>query len=255
MLKTWLSHPLTRGIPLDDERLTPLRRQIILSKPFLKRIYEDWYGQIVVSIPSGREPVLELGSGAGFLQERLPDVLTSEILFGAKVDVMLDATALPLAAAALRAIVMIDVLHHIPQPRSFFDEAARCIRPGGRIVMIEPWVTRWSQLVYQNMHHEPFNPATPQWEFPSTGPLSGANGALPWIVFKRDRSQFEREFPCWRIQEIEPQMPFRYIVSGGISMRSLVPGWTYAGWRALESALAPWRNSLGMFAKIVVERS
>jgi len=42
---------------------------------------------------------------------------------------------------SLRAIVMTDVLHHIPNVESFFAEAARCVRPGGVIVMIEPWLT------------------------------------------------------------------------------------------------------------------
>jgi hypothetical protein len=61
--------------------------------------------------------------------------------------------------------------------------------------MIEPWVTPWSRLVYTRMHHEPFVPAAAQWEFLTTGPLSGANGALPYILFSRDRAQFELEFP------------------------------------------------------------
>ena len=56
------------------------------------------------------------------------------------------------------------------------------------------WVTRWSRWIYGRFHHEPFDPQRADWEFPLSGPLSGANGALPWIIFQRDREQFEREW-------------------------------------------------------------
>jgi hypothetical protein len=150
---------------------------------------------------------------------------------------------------------MVDVLHHLSAPRRFFAEAARCVRPDGAMVMIEPWVTRWSKLIYGNLHHEPFRPDACEWEFPTTGPLSGANGALPWIVFERDRAQFAREFPAWEIHRIEVGMPFRYLVSGGISMRSLMPNWSFALWRKLEDTLEPWMRTLGMFARITLRRT
>ena len=68
-------------------------------------------------------------------------------------------------------------------PAGFLAESARCVRAGGALVMIEPWVSRWSRFVYTRFHHEPFDPDSPRWEVPQTGPLSGANGALPWILF------------------------------------------------------------------------
>jgi hypothetical protein len=146
------------------------------------------------------------------------------------------------------------VLHHLPQPRAFLSEAARCVQPGGVLVMIEPWVTRWSRLIYGRLHHEPFEPAVQEWEFPPSGPLSGTNGALPWIIFERDRVQFEREFAEWQIQEIRLGMPFRYLVSGGISMKALMPGWTFSVWRRMENALRLWMKDLAMFALIVLKR-
>jgi hypothetical protein len=121
--------------------------------------------------------------------------------------------------------------------------------------MIEPWVTAWSKLVYSKLHHEPFQPEAQQWEFPSTGPLSGANGALPWMLFERDRTQFTREFPAWAIRKTEVQMPFRYMLSGGLSMRSLMPSWSFNVWNGLERVLQPWMRSLGMFAFVTLERT
>src|SRR5574341_645760 len=184
MIKFWLQHPLTRGMDIDDRRVTGLRKRIIREKVFLRRIYHGWYVALAAIVPDGPGGVL-------------------------------DGQCLPFPNGVLRAIVMTDVFHHLPRPAVFLEEAARCVCPGGVLAMNEPWVTPWSSLVYGRLHHEPFQPHAAEWNFPSAGPLSGANSALPWIVFKRDRDQFERRFPEWQIGTIHLHMPFRYLLSGG----------------------------------------
>lgn len=250
MLRELLAHPLTRGLDLDDQRTTVLRRRIIREKKFLRRLYGEWYREIAAALPPGREPLLELGSGAGFLKELVPELITSEVFYLPGLDAVLDGQQLPLRSGVLRGIVMVDVFHHLPQPRRFLAEAARCVRSGGVVVMVEPWVTAWSGIIYRRLHQEPFHPEAAVWEFPPKGPLSGANGALPWIIFERDRRQFEREFPEWRIRKIEPGLPFRYLLSGGISLVSLSPGWTFGFWRLVERLLQPLMKQLAMFARI-----
>lgn len=120
--------------------------------------------------------------------------------------------------------------------------------------MIEPWVSTWSRPIYTHLHHEPFVPDSKDWTFPSSGPLSGANGALPWIIFQRDQREFEAEFRGLEIQTVRPFMPFRYLVSGGVSMRQLMPEATFPLWRKLESWLHPWPNHWSMFALIHLTR-
>jgi SAM-dependent methyltransferase len=254
MLHEWLKHPLTRAFDLDDPQTTELRRQIIYQKRFLYRIYFEWYQSIVHELPQGIEPVLELGSGAGFLEMFIPRLITSEVFRCSGIRVVLDARALPLGECSLRAIVMTDVLHHIPDVHSFFIEAARCVKPNGAIIMVEPWHTRWSRLIYEKLHHEPFLPEQQEWELPSGGPLSGANGALPWILFSRDRAKFELKYPEWHIKKTRVWMPLRYLVSGGVSMRDLMPEWTFELWKQIEQRIHPVAN-WGMFAFIVLERS
>lgn len=253
-MKRWLAHPLTRGLDVDDPRTTQLRRQVIQTKGFLRQIYQEWYTSIAAALPGGPGAVLELGSGAGFLSDYIPALISSELFYCPGVRLVADGQQLPFATGALRGIVMTDVLHHLPQPRRFFAEAARGVCPGGVLVLIEPWATPWSSWVYRHLHHEPFRPDATEWEFPSTGPLSGANGALPYILFERDRGQFEREFPLWRLERLNLLMPFRYLVSGGVSLRSLMPGWSFALWRGLETALQPWMPSLAMFAQVILRR-
>jgi SAM-dependent methyltransferase len=254
MLKTWLAHPLTKGLDIDDPRTTHLRQQIIREKSFLRRIYQEWYQAVAAVLPSTEGAVLELGAGAGFMRDFVPNLITSEIFYCPNVTLVLEGSRLPFAARSLRGIVMTDVLHHLAEPRLFFAEATRCVRPGGVVAMIEPWVTGWSSFVYKRLHHEPFEPATTSWELPESRPLSGANGALPWIMFARDRLKFEQEFPHWHIELVKPMMPFRYLLSGGVSLRHLTPAWSFEIWRSIETALARWDNELAMFAHIVLRR-
>jgi SAM-dependent methyltransferase len=254
LLRRLLAHPLTAGICVDDPATTELRKQIISSKPFLKAIYDEWYGMLAAGLPPGDGDVLELGSGAGYCDRFIPGLITSEVFSCPSVKLMADAQRLPFRDSSLRAIVFTDVLHHIPNVREFFAGASRCLRQGGKILMVEPWVTPWSRFVYQHFHHEPFCPEAEDWQFPTSGPLSGANGALPWIVFARDRDRFESEFPQLAIEQIRPFLPFRYLVSGGVSMRGMMPGFTHPLWLRFERMLESHMSRLGMFAFVSVRR-
>lgn len=255
MLQRFLAHPLTRDLDLDDPRTTLLRRDILRQKRFLRRIYREWYTALVAEIPRPAGRILEVGSGAGFLAEHLRGVITSEVFPLPGIRCALDATDLPIADGALGAVVGTNVLHHLGRPRSFLAEAARCLRPGGVLALVEPWVTPWSRWVYSRLHHEPFDPEAADWELPATGPLSGANGALPWILFCRDRDRFEREFPIWEIRSIQPTMPCRYLLSGGISLRFSMPAWSFPLLTRVENGLGRWQESTAMFAKIVLRRT
>jgi SAM-dependent methyltransferase len=253
-MKSLLAHPDTRDLSIDDPRTTERRRAIIQKNRFLWRIYDEWYRLIAGRIPEGPGSVFELGSGPGFLAQYIPGLITSEVFLCSDVQVVLDARLLPFSSGSLKAIAMVDVLHHIPDNRAFFKEAQRCLRPGGSVVMIEPWVSTWSRPIYTHLHHEPFELEAKDWTFPATGPLSGANGALPWIVFQRDREKFESEFRELNIVEVRPFMPFRYLVSGGVSMRQLMPEATFTLWRTLESWLGKWPQHCSMFALIYLTR-
>jgi hypothetical protein len=59
-LRSWLDHPLTRELSIDDPTTTSLRRRIIKDKPFLGKLYDEWYKNIMDSLPSGDGLILEL---------------------------------------------------------------------------------------------------------------------------------------------------------------------------------------------------
>jgi SAM-dependent methyltransferase len=251
-LKTALAHPLTRDLSIDDPETTVLRSGIIRQKTFLRCIYQAWYRLLIENIPAGEGQVTEIGSGAGFLKELYPPAITSEVFHSVNIDMVYDAISMPFKARSLRSILMVDALHHVSDPGEFFSEATRCVKSGGRCLMVEPWNTGWSRWIYTHLHHEPFD-ANGEWTIPVTGPLSGANGALPWILFERDRNLFSRRFPEWRISSITPMMPLVYLLSGGISMRSIFPAWTFPLFRKTET-LFGFEKKAAMFALIILDR-
>src|ERR1700733_6418099 len=94
-LRKLLAHPLTAGLDIDSPNTTNLRRQIIRDKVFLHRIYDEWYSSIARSLPAKPGGVLELGSGAGFLREYIPDLITSEIFSCDGIRAVIDGCDLP----------------------------------------------------------------------------------------------------------------------------------------------------------------
>jgi SAM-dependent methyltransferase len=251
-----LKLPEIRNIKdLDDPATTLLHGRILRSKPFLKNLYVDFYEQFKKAVQQPENKVLvELGSGGGFVKEVIPNIITSDILNGVDVDKVFSATDMPFEDAGVDAFFMFDVLHHIGEPRKFFAEAERCLRPGGRIVMIEPANTPWARFVYTNFHHEGFDPKG-DWELSKAGPLSQANGAIPWIIFVRDRATFEREFPRLKVVSLRNHTPMRYLISGGLTLRQLLPGFAYPVVRVLEWLLSPADNLLGMFMTVIIEKN
>ena len=239
---------------LDDPKTTLIHRDIIKAKPFLRKIYEEWYAllfQKIKNIP--QSDILEIGSGGGFLKEIYPNVITSDIMPLECCDMIFSAEKVPFGDKTLGAIVMVNVFHHIPKPSHFLKEAQRTLKIGGKIVMIEPANSLFAKFIYQNFHHEPFDP-NGGWEIESSGPLSGSNQALPYIYFERDLKKFENEFPELKVTSVKYQMPFRYLVSGGVSRKALVPSWSFGLLKFVEQVLSPLSKQLGMFQTIEIEK-
>jgi SAM-dependent methyltransferase len=225
---------------LDDPARVDALRRLIRSKPALERWYRECYAKYAACVARCPEQgdVLELGSGAGFLAEVMPDAVTSDVLPYAGVERVVDAAQLPFADASLRAILMLNVLHHLADVEAFFREAERCLVPGGRVFLVDQYLGWISTPILRYLHHEPCDPRAERWGFDTSGPLSGANGALAWIVFERDRALFEQRFPGLRIAAVRPHTPLRYFLAGGLKRWSLLPGAAFPLASALDVALS-----------------
>ena len=248
-------HPNSPG-NLDSPEVSNARRETLRSRPVLRRIYQDWYNQLISCIPSGSGEVLEIGSGGGFLQDLLPKVIRSDFLPLDEIDVQFNAcTSLPFGNASLKAILGLNVFHHLFAPRRFLQEVERCLRPGGVLALIDPWVNPWSRFIFRTFHHEPFEPEAQAWEFASTGPLSGANGALAHVIFSRDLSSFAEEFPNLQLVRQRPLTPFSYALSGGFSHSEFLPEILFEPLMYLEKQFHPVCRHFGMFAVNVLRRT
>jgi len=224
LLRNLLMHPRARGVDLESAEATAVHAELIRGKPFLRALYHRFYDDFVrahEAAPPGAR--LEVGAGGGFLDELIPGLLTVDLRPGARVSLVASALELPLGAGSTGAIFMLNVLHHLPDPGRFFEEAVRVLAPGGRIVLTEPFVSPLSRLIFKSLHHEPFEPGQRGWQTPVEGPLAGANGAVPWMIFVRDRGEFEERFPALEVRRVKPHTVSLYLLSGGVSMRSLAP--------------------------------
>ena len=197
--------------------------------------------------PSCRPPALgprvELGSGPGFARAFIPDLQLSDIVRAPWHDHELSAEALPFEDTTVGALVMVDVLHHLPTPRRFFAEAGRVLRPGGRIVMCEPYVSPLSYPIYKIFHRErlalridPLAGFDPQAAERSRDPFD-SNQAIPTLLFGRRRRLFAETFPSLALRRVVHLSGPSYPASGGFSRRAFLPRKLWSALHRMEARL------------------
>jgi len=241
---------------LDDVSREHQLHRLVQGKPALKLLYEKFYRrylQCIERCPSSGG-IVEIGSGIGFAREAVPGLIASDILPYSAVDLCADARQMPFKDKSLRAILMLNTLHHIPDAERFFREARRCLRPDGRMLIVDQYPGWLSYWVFKYLHHEPFDEKSAVWKFESTGPLSCANGALAWIIFYRDRQKFQRFFPELRIESIERHSPLCYWLAGGLKPWSLLPAICFQPASWLDDRLAAILPQCSSFVSIELVR-
>jgi SAM-dependent methyltransferase len=214
-------------------------------KPVLRAVYGDFYQRIAAACRPG--VTIEIGGGIGNLKDRLGNVFATDIQPAPWLDCVADAQRLPFASGAVANIVMVDVLHHIEYPLTFFREAARVLQPSGRVLMIEPAITWGSTLFYRLFHHEPVRTAADP--LAAGTPLAGrdpydSNQAVPTLLATRERARFHRLLPELRMTRVEWFALAAYPLSGGFKPWSLIGEGAarrlLAVERAVEPALGRW---------------
>jgi SAM-dependent methyltransferase len=241
-----------RKAEVDDvSNISNIQRKI-KTKPALKYFYEACYKKYEECLrlcPDGGV-VLEIGSGGGFAKEKIPNLVTSDVIPYPNVDKVVDATQLDFKDDSLSAIFLLNTFHHIPDVEKFLKEADRCLKPGGRILIIDQHIGWISKIILKYFHHEPFDPNTDKWSFNSTGPLSGANGALAWIVFQRDKKRLETLFDRLRMLTYRSHTPLLYWISGGLKSWSLAPKALIPFWLHFEKILLQISEDFGSFTDV-----
>lgn len=231
-------------------------------KPALRALYRLWFGRIVAELAPAR-PVVEIGSGCGNFKQFFPEtVATDAIRCGDWIDREVDARALPFAPGEVGNFVLVDCLHHLPRPLRFLRAAARALKPGGRIVLLEPAATPWARLVWKLFHFEPVDLthdvfAEDTLPEPANEGFLFANMGIATLLFQRELPRTLRHAPGLKLSKLEYSDFFVYPSTGGYSKACLIPGFMLGPLHAAENFLTrPFGSWLtGMRMLIVLERT
>lgn len=239
----------------QDSQILNERKRTWKSKQILKKLYHNWYRIIGNALKPGS--ILEIGGGSGNLKEFFPHAISSDILFSPWTDAVLDAHFLPFKDATLDNIVLFDVLHHLTDPSHFFFEAQRALNRNGRIILMEPYVSWVSFLVYRFLHQEgmvwnidPFKKNS----LDKNKNRFHGNQAIPTLVFERYRQRFVKNFPGLKIIKNERMDCMIYPLSGGFHNPNLCPLFFYSTLEYLEMILRPLKRFLAFRLFVVLEK-
>lgn len=225
------------------------------KKPILRLLYTEWYQEIAGWLQPGQ--TLEVGGGTGNLKEFAPSVVCTDIVKVPWLDAVADAQQLPFVSGSLANIVLFDTLHHLENVRYFFDEALRVLQPGGRVIIMDPYISVFSWPIYHFLHPEPVDfsqdPLTLSPTKPGRKPFD-ANQAISTILFERSSGRFHELYPTLKKRSHQRLAFFAYPLSGGFEHPSLMPAWMVRPVLTLERLLGVLSRYLAFRILVVLEK-
>jgi SAM-dependent methyltransferase len=259
LLQRWLQEPELRNCPVDGPERFQAHRAVLERKAMIRGVFNEFHGafrDLDRHFLRGEGAVIELGAGVYPVRETTPGVLATDIVAAAHLDTTLDAGAMDLADASVRAFYLQNVFHHFPEPQRFFDELTRTLVPGGGAILIEPHSGWLASLLYPRMFaSEVFDCSARSWDTAVSGPMSGANQALSYLVFDRDLERFQASNPMLEIVHREVFGNYlRYLLSGGLNFKPLLPDACAGSVARVERMLPALRGILGLHRVIVLRK-
>jgi SAM-dependent methyltransferase len=226
------------------------------AKPLLRSIYTRFYeeirGKIDPAIP-GR--VVEIGSGIGNLKQHLREALCTDLFPNPWLDLVCDACHLPFTPGSVSHLVLFDVFHHLQRPVAFLNEAQRVLTAGGRIILIEPYISAASWAAYGLFHHEPVAWRAPiefNSEPPSHPAYYAAQGNATRLFFQQKKGWLPAGLS---LVESRAFVSFTYLLSGGFSKPALIPEKLFPVVQRLDRVLSPFPRIFGARCLVVLRKS
>jgi SAM-dependent methyltransferase len=211
--------------PTGTDPTLVTQREAWERRPLVRDLYTSWYARIVAELSAQDGSTIELGCGIGSFKEFFPGAVATDVCETPWSEEVIDAQSLPWPDAVIANLVMVDVLHHLPDPMRFLREAARVLVPRGRLVMVEPFCSPVSRALYDAFHHEPVDMRAD----PFSGHMASsedpwdANSALPTLIFWRGLERFREHHPELLVVTRERLAWLLYPLSGGFSRPRLAP--------------------------------
>lgn len=236
-------------------------RLVWRQKAVLRSIYsEEFFARLLVSRKADGV-CIEVGGGPGFFKELLPGVVCTDLIRSPWLDAVVDAQRLPFRSSCVSNIFGLDMLHHIASPMRFLNEAQRVLISGGRIILIEPWITPFSYFIYRYLHQEDCDLSARPWDA-NEGELKlgkkafEGNQAIPYLLFgPRSLSRTLGALKGLRLVAIEPFCLFAYLLSCGFKPMNLLPVSFYPAVSKLERRTLPlWRRLAALRVLLVLEK-
>lgn len=223
------------------------------ARPLVRRLYLGWFAEIAHRLAPGG-PTIELGAGIARFKEVVPDAVATDVEETPWSDAVVDAENLPYADASVGNLVLIDVFHHVGDPVRLLDEARRVLRPGGRLVILDPYCSPLSTALYRRFHRERTDLSASPFETVEADPMA-SNQARATLVFFRHVEELRRRWPELELVERRRLAVLLYPLSGGFTKRPSLPRLLWPVAEAVERVLAPLAPLLAFRCLVVLERT
>lgn len=254
-----LGDPRLRNVDFDSDELLQLHREILLEKRMMREVFTEFYEECLRLDRdrfTGQGERVEIGAGVSFFKKLHPEIISTDIKKSELLDMVVDALNMPFNDESVRAFYGINCFHHFPDPNRFFQELQRTLTPGGGCVLIEPYYGFVAQRVFRQLFAtESFDVTQTEWKNEANKVMSGANQALSYIVFVRDQEKWLARHPGLELVGHCPMNNYlRYLLSGGLNFRPLLPGFSAPFIKLAEWMLTPWNRFLALHHMIVIKK-
>lgn len=258
-IRNYLNEPRLKGIDPDSNELLVAHSRILFEKPMMKAVFREFY-DVCINFDNkyfkGEGKRVEIGAGVSFFKKIYPEILTTDIKNAPNLDLVVDALNMPFENKSIRAIYGINCFHHFPDPEKFFRELDRVLTTGGGCVLIDPYYGFIAKRFYSKIFEsEGFDMTQKIWTNELLGYMNGANQALSYIVLKRDLDKFHRLFPNLEIIIQKPIDNYlRYLFSGGLNFKQILPTFTSPLIKIIEFTLKPINKIFALHHIIVIRK-
>lgn len=225
------------------------------EKPILRKVYKEYYNYALSNLSTENGPIIEIGSGIGMIKDVIPSCKTTDITLNSGIDYIENIYSLSAQSTNASNFILIDVLHHLEYTTFALNQLHSALKPGGRVIIIEPYISLITLPIFTFLHHEPvallskINKNDPESFDKFT--YFAAESTATKMTRKSMRMELEKK---WNIIDIKKEACFRYFGTGGFRGKQLYPTSLYSFVSIIDKSLSMFPNIFGGRVYLVLEK-